>query len=446
MTNKNFREAFETAIIGTVLMHPSLGKSMIDKLKDYKFNADYRNEFYRRVKKMLNKTGELSDAFMLSLMTDKKDFNNQLTACMPYSDSINFQSNIAMLIDGQIYNKLAGGYIEYLNRIDKEDAIENIVSDNMSMLLKIDIDSNSAFNISQNELVTRMLTAVQEKTYGEKVYLTGDIELDEFLQISKRNIILIGGKSGALKTKLSMKIIQGLLHNNTNISVLHYAMEDSAEQITRGYVAMKLHLMDEELSNRGYQMSREESLLFQKELKKISEYDIEYVNKASYINDIGAHFMRFQAKRKNRFCLLIIDNFMKIQDQFKFNNSVKADDYIASVIDSWNIKTSNEEMAIIILHHFIDEQISKQNKEEAYRPTEKDFRGSTRIRDMSTKVILTNYIGNYPQLHGKFAMTSHTIRRLYIIEFVKNRLGGLGMLRYIAFPEFNRFFNLNEIA
>jgi replicative DNA helicase len=435
----------EISVIGSVLAFPVLSQSFIVKLKDYKFNAPYRNYFYKEIEKCYDKNNVVSVAMMTVIMNSSEQYKEQIISTMEYSDSINFISHLEMLVQQQIYHNLSTGYVEYLSRISKTEPIEEIISDNMDMILDMDITSERGFNITQQSLAQNMLKAVSEKTYGDKVYKTGDDELDELLQISKRNIILIGGKSGGLKTKLSMKIIKGLVKNNKEVSILHYAMEDSAEQLTRGYISMDLRLMDDELSNRGYKMTDHENLLFQNQLKKMSKYDIEYVNKASYIKEIGAHFLQFQAKRKGKFCLLVIDNFMKIQDQFDFSNSVKADDYISSVIDSWNIKTSSEEVAVMILHHFIDEQASQSNKQEGYRPVESFFRGSTRIRDMSTKIMLTNYIGSYQQLHDKYPYAKHTIKRLFIIEFSKNRLGGLGMIRYIAFPEFNEFININKI-
>ena len=438
-------EIYEISVIGTIIDTPVLSIPFLELLGDYKWNANYRTKFIKKLK-VLKEKDKISRASVLTIIhSEDNEFRDILMSCLGYADTINFKSHIERLLLGVQYDKLATGYMEYLKKINNEEPIESIISDNVQLITDMDIVSNDTFHVTQHALADKMMMAIQEESYGERVYLTGDEKLDVFLQMAKRNIILIGGKSGALKTKFSMKIINGLVENNKNIAVLHYAMEDSAEQLMRGYAAMKISLLDEEMSGRGYKMNTEENERFLNQIKFNSKYDIEYVNKASYIKDIGAHFMKFKAKRPNKFCLLVIDNFMKIQDQFNFSNSVKADDYITGIIDSWNIKTSSEEVAIMLLHHFVDVQISRDNKHDGYRPKEGDFRGSTRIRDMSTKIILTNFIGNYHDIHDKFSIYPKSIKRLYVVEIPKNRLGKTGTIRYVAFPEFNQFFNIDEI-
>ncbi len=441
------KDVIEVSVIGTVLVDVVFAKPFVEKLKGYKFYTPYRKNFAEKLRELVELHGTFSDAMREGYLKSlPKEESQLLFACASFADTLNFMPHINMLLTHHTYNFMAGGYIKYLAQIQKQEDPEGIISDNLEMIMNVDLYSEKDFHTTQKDIINKMHLMVADESYGERVYSTGDIMLDDYLQMSKRNIILVGGKSGALKTKFSLKILSGLLKNNDKISILHYAMEDSTEQIIRAYAAMEMHLPDDVLSGRTRKLTEDESKAFKSVLDKIAAYDIEYVNKASYIKDIGTHFMKFQSSRKGRFCVLVIDNLMKLLDKFDFKNATAADDYVTSVIDSWNVKTSSDEVAVIMMHHFKDEQINRDNKREAYRPTESDLRGSTRIRDISTKVFLLNFVGSYEVIKEKYLHVPNIIKRVFIVDMVKNRLGKTGVIRYVAFPEINIFTSFKNLS
>jgi len=291
-----------------------------------------------------------------------------------------------------------------------------------------------------------MIKEADSETKEEKVYLTGDRQIDDMLRISKRNVTMLAGKAGSYKTKFMIFILRSLLAKYDDISVLHYLMEDPADKAIRAYVAPKLLLQDEQMLEKGYKMTAEQKKLYKQYLREVKNYDVKYVNKGSSIFEIAKDYKDFRKRRKGRFNILVIDNIMKLAEYRKYvNNPVHADNLIAAEIDSWNIKTTKENACVFLLHHLEKSQQKEERKSSGYRPTEANVRGSLRFNDSVTQILLMNSIGNFLSVVDDNPHIRNIISRTTVIDLIKNRNNKLATLRYASFPEFSTFVDLNTL-
>jgi replicative DNA helicase len=310
----------------------------------------------------------------------------------------------------------------------------------------LDSDSNKK---SAKDAVSRTIELIEEEAKGEKtnLYPTGFDILDNLLYYSPGNITLVGGKGGSGKTRWLIALMLGLLKNNKDIAILWYNMEDSSEKIIRCMIGNFLKLDEKTLR------SRKESLLTThivdiKEIQhKISEFDIKFNDFSDTIDNIYREFIKFVVLRKDKFCLLIIDNLMLLEDHNNKRNATDTDDYIARRISGLlksSSRVSNVGTSIIPVHHFAKEQADKLNLKEGYRPREEHLKGSSRYKDVATQVILINRPDMYKDLIMEYRHIEKLISSLFITEITKNRDGDTGIIRWfsdlstITFKEINK--------
>ena len=148
--------------------------------------------------------------------------------------------------------------------------------------------------------------------------------------------------------------------------------------------------------------------------------------------------------------ILIIDNLMLLNDHKSNMPQTKIDDNIALGLKDIRVSCHNNgyKLYIIVLHHFTDEQLEKNNIKTAYRPTEKNFKGSTRLRDAATQIMLLNRFSNYPDLIEQYEGMEKILNKLTVTEITKNRNGSTGILRWFAEMPFSKFkianYNINK--
>jgi len=264
-------------------------------------------------------------------------------------------------------------------------------------------------------------------------------KFDDLVQFKKDEIILMGGKSGSGKTKFIILVVSQLLKNNSDISILWYAMEDPPDKIIRAFISQITKLDDSQLLGRDYVIDPEMiSLITELKQTIFDAWDIEFVNKPSRISHIKRHYEQFVNQRPDRLCLLIIDNIMLIEDNFDNEIQTKIDDKIAGEVKKISVLTHHP---IILVHHFTDAQLEKTNLSSAYRPRESHLKGSTRYRDVSTQVILWNNPAQYPDLIELYK-EAPWLDAMFIADVTKNRNNRTGIIRFFGNLATNMFYEI----
>ena len=78
---------------------------------------------------------------------------------------------------------------------------------------------------------------------------------------------------------------------------------------------------------------------------------------------------------------------------------------------------------IIPIHHYNDEQQSKDMLRYAYRPRLVHLKGRESYRRACTQILLINKPGNYSDLVSEYKGMEDILQHLFIIDIAKNRDG-----------------------
>ena len=277
-------------------------------------------------------------------------------------------------------------------------------------------------------------------------YTTNNPKFDSIITLSPENIILIAGASGSGKTKWITGLMRQLLNHHLDISILWYAMEDPHDKLMRCFISQDVFLTDQELLSKNMRLAPDHMTLILATRKTFDNYDIEFVNRPETIENIQKHFISFcKTKPKMNLKILIIDNYMKLKDiTSSMKNRLEIDDYVAGKIAETESLTRSYRSLIFVLHHFTKEQKNHLNLKEAYRPDEEHIRGSSRIVDNSTQVILINRPGMFDKLKVDMQQYKKILDYLFITEVTKNRNGNLGIVRWWTHMGYNIFKEINN--
>lgn len=268
-------------------------------------------------------------------------------------------------------------------------------------------------------------------------------KINEIAPIGPDNTIVVSGMASSGKTRVLIDMMKGILDLNNDISILWFSMEDSDDKILRCFVSGDVNLNENQMLSKEFKLS--ETLIdeIEKSQSKYENYDIEFVCEPSSIKTITAKFRAFVKKRPGKFCILIVDNFMLIKEVFEAtSNTTQVEDGVMSQFTVLRKQTNVDGFmsSIFVLHHLSKELTSKFNKEEGYRPRLSMMKGTTRVADAATIVLLINNIGQHKDLireHSKLpdieCLTSNgtykffkrqkIMKNMIIIDIAKNRDG-----------------------
>jgi len=261
------------------------------------------------------------------------------------------------------------------------------------------IDSKMSFNTINNvSAIHQALDHIEDRASGKVLSYakTGFDKFDHAFYLDKKQIIVIAGQKGHMKSKKTIAIVQGLITHNKNVSAQIWTLEEPAYKIVRNIVSKNLHIEDQRLMSRSNKkLTAEEREAIKAELKRLEEQDIEYVEKAGTIISIANSFRLFCKKRPDNLNVLVIDNLGLVNHPSDMKQSIEIDAYIAKEIVNIRDETNG---LIIVVHHLTKSQLSRLNIDTGYRPREEDVRGNARILDYANSVMLVNFIGKYKDL------------------------------------------------
>lgn len=414
---------YERSVLGMLLNKPSLGKSMSKQIKPSYFSSDYRRTLLLKIEKESDKGLEV----VINNMTTTDQEKEELALCISLGMDPNFRTYLLMLEEDERLNKLYRAGQKIQDMVVNDSNIDSVISYIERKLRDIEPDE-------LDEFVSSMSNTIKEIKSGEINYEEYHIDWgkwDSIVPITPQSIIVLAGNEGTFKTKFMLFISRKLLSNHSNIAIKWYSMEDPRDKLIRGFISQDTLLTDKELRQKDY-------IKFLN--KDIAGFDIEFVNKSSTMQDIGKGFRKFRDKRKDKFCILIVDNIMKIVPSRRGMNENEIDSEIIRELDSWNIKTDNRKASVFLLHHFTKEAMSSKNQYKGFEPKIDFMRGGGKFKDTATHVLLVNPMYSHSEIVRLFG--NKMIEKYYLMHVAKNRNGEKDTFRMFAYPAYNHFFLL----
>lgn len=464
-TDVNRLVQYEKCILSACLTNEALLLQITNRLTTDLLYRTVNKDIYQAILRVMN-DGKAVSVESVSDVLRKSNNNNALLEIQEiikfpvdewkyYLDFIIEQNNVKEL------NAIAMSIISHnYNKVD--DLVERI-SDKIDTMRVQEVEVTS-----QKTAIKRTIANIRNVAAGlvRSFLQTTEKILNEVAFISPNNTVVVSGMSSSGKTRWMIHIIKGMLHLN-KISILWFSMEDPDDKIIRSFISNEVGLTDAQMLSKNYVLSSTQLQAIEEASEKFDDYDIEFVTESSSIKTISSKFKTFCKKRKDQWCILIVDNFMLIQEVANATgNSTQVEDFVMSKIKSLRSDTNTNGMVstIFLLHHLTKDVAMKANKEEGYRPKMGMLKGSTRIADTANIVIMINNIGQHKDLireHSKLpdvvCIQSDGSRKLFrrsvlmpnmlIVEVVKNRDGEIsdnkGIMRYIVDFSLMSFKHLN---
>ncbi len=248
----------------------------------------------------------------------------------------------------------------------------------------------------------------------KSIWKTGYKKWDERVSMSP-GIMVFGGASGVGKTTFITFLMSRLLKLNPDVSIQWVTIDhETGATIMRKFFSQSLHVTGKDLVGQGKKIGQQtlDKLIGLKD--HYNKYDIEFVEKTDYVWNIAKKFKAFvKARKKENLKILLIDNLMKIKKQKGTRNEVSEDN--AVMLGELQNELRDENVLLIIIHHFNKEQLSKENAKEGFRPTRSHLRDSNVLDQIADQVILINRPGKYNEVKSLY---DHEFLESFIITDV----------------------------
>ena len=329
----------------------------------------------------------------------------------------------------------------YDDSCDPFDLIDTI----SEQLDKLAPEKLKVFNTNAKKLGDNYLKAMEaqhnESGSLQFYYETGWKNFDEYVSIGRDKILLISGGTGMGKSKFVSSLTFRLLERyHEHMSVYWVTLEDSAMDVMGGYVSSKIHVKNKHLKQRKYDKALIPTV--KDHIEQVKKYDIQFTEHSIQSKDIVRNFEIFCEDRKERFNILIIDNILSLGDRDIYGRDLNSMyDFVMQKMLECRQRTNG---LIIILHHFRDAQMDKNNKTTGYRATVVDIKGTEAFRRVPNQVLMVNKPELYKDLLAEYSDTQlEILRHIFIVDTGKNREDKnndlRGVIYYFAELDYNDF-------
>jgi len=330
------------------------------------------------------------------------------------------------------------------NAYDKQNDVFDIIE-----TAKIELDGiypKANEEVTLTKSIGSVFNDIFLKNTGKVVsyYEIGSQYWDRIIGFSG-GMTLIVGASGTGKTSFTTERLQKLLevhHECVSIHWFNIDHETSGSTI-RKFLSNKLKIDDKSMQAKGKKLAMDMLTVIAGLESEFTKYDIVFEEEQVFVDDIKDRFLSFCKKRPGRFNILVIDNIMKLRDYEKASkqNETSVENKISNALSNLYNQTRKYNSQIIALHHFNQEQESKQNANDAYRPREEYIKGSSNFRNVFEQIILLNRPGKYQDILNKYPEYKTILKSLVIAEISKNTFGTTGIIYFFG----NKFNQYKEI-
>ena len=446
----------ESSVLGMILNSSTELTFIIGFLKPEHFYKDSHQIIYREITLLYSNDKPIDTIYLVQELRDKNliDEVGSIVYISSLTTKILSSTNIIkyalVILEKFILREIITHSSSSIrSAFDNEDPFNIITELNSKLTILTNLQAvveRKELKSSISSVIDNMIAVHSDDVLFHSQWFPFNNEvLDQYGLVQENNTLLLAGASGSGKTRFLIYIMRMLLKlHHDKISVKWYSMEDDAAKLIRCFLAPLVRLTDAQMSGVNYRMNEHDHHALLSHKAMFEQFDVDIVEHSKYIDDIAVEFKAFCAKRTDRFCILIIDNAMKLKDySSKRNNQNQTaiDDYIA--LQMSEIRTSMNANKVkswqILVHHLNDDFKKDKYLPFAYRPTEEMIRGSALYRAALTQVLLFNRFGNHPKLLDIYPDMKDIVKVLGTADLIKNRNNKMGMFRFFGDLSYTNF-------
>lgn len=329
--------------------------------------------------------------------------------------------------------------IHHIDENPHNDKIENLKLMTKQEHDKLHSTLKTALYFGDRDIIEDRIVSIEY--YGNE--MTYDIQMENpYNNFIANNIIV--HNSG--KTSRIASIMFKLLKRYPDIAIKWHSYEDHPQDLILSYISNCVFIDKKTLKGKtNIELDDNIKDTIKKLKNNIKPYDIEFQYKNQYLAEINEDFVSFCEKRPGKFCILIIDNIMLLKDQVTKTTALDKDDAIAMGVKHIFDDTKDFKRSIFCLHHYTKEYWDKDNIKVGYRTTMAKLKGSTRLTDVATQVLLLERCDVHPDLVTQYKGYEDVLKALFLIDTVKNRDGNLGVVRYFCNLTYTLFMEISLI-
>ena len=225
-------------------------------------------------------------------------------------------------------------------------------------------------------------------------------DFDEVFDISPNELIWIGALPKAGKTKTIINLVSMLLKEHDNVSFNWFSMEDDQTKLLANIASLETEIKTKLI------LGKEDDRLSEKEYDNVKlaldsyrNYDVKISYGTHSVDDVFLQSKNFVRKRKDKFNIVIIDNFNILRDAAKGNKDLEKENYVAGKIQQLKMETNSEgfNTCIIVLDH-LNKEAAKDLARMAGRPTKSTLIGTSRKEQILTQLVSINKPSEFPEL------------------------------------------------
>ena len=418
----------ETAVLGALILEggPEKGK-LISILKDWMFYREAHRQILIAIQELylagapvdiLTVTAKLREMKTLEAVGGPY-YITTLTNRVVSSDNTEYHIRLLqqygmrrqlIQIANNCMNAAFDESVDVFDLIDKTDKEINAVNVSKG-------ESVLKGNRNVSQVVGTMMNAPKSSSI-QLYYQTGWKRFDSLVSLGANKIVLVAGGAKMGKTRFVSSMFFRMLETYKDMSILWVTLEDSAEDIVIHFLSSKVYVKGKDIKKKNFSSTL---MPFINSAMDIwSTFDIEFVDKTLNIKTIGTLFKIFCSKRLGRFCALVIDNILSLNDRVDMKNELNSFyDYVMNEVLSIRQETKG---LIVPVHHFRDAQQDKENLKEGYRPRLTDMKGTEAFRRVPNQVLLINTPGKYKDLLSEYkGDMKENLKKMFIVDVGASR-------------------------
>ena len=459
----------EQLVLHTLLNDPFYFVYILQNLRSTDFYRDEHQQLFKLVEEMYKRDGVTLNSYLIMSEMIKKGMDystimNLNNVEKPQANNVQLAVKVikdfsaarnVLQFSSETIEKIHNGedWYEVCTRTVRR--LEEIAEDYSSKGNKFAINIENAFDEIKSIMENKKPRGLELKFK----------KLKAILDLAADNLIFLAASPKAGKTRLLVALFYQIFTLNEDVAVLWFSGEDSTAKIIRLLISVHTGIPEEVMLGKSRFLYGEELDQMNAAKDFIKPFDLDIIDEPTHVDEVYMRFSSFCAKRKDKLCILIYDNFNIARDlMHDITSGLEKENAVSSAfqrINTMNNKNGKRSLTIVI-DHLSKEYLKKQSFEEGYRPRLEHLKGSNRKYEVVTQLAFLNRPALYKdlmgderskpslQVNGKTYSREEILENLLIFELVANRNGSIlenkTLIRFSASMEDMQFTEWSDAA